>query len=137
MAPLLADITLVVHLLWILFLVFGFLFALRRSRIAYVHLAGLIFALLLNAVGEYCPLTYLENHFRSLEDRRLLYSTSFIARNLESFVYPEIPEPLLRRGESLLAFFYLLLYGYWAKKMGCWAPLKKICKDQDKREPNG
>jgi len=63
MVSLLVDITIIVHFLWILFLVFGFVFALKGSRITYVHLGGLVFALGLNALGWYCPLTHVENHF--------------------------------------------------------------------------
>jgi len=124
MVSLLIDITIVVHFLWILFLVFGFVFALQGSRIAYVHLGGLVFALVLNALGWYCPLTHLENYLRSIHDAHSAYSTSFVAKSLEKFVYPDIPENLLRGGELFLTAPYLLVYGYWAKKMGWWKRLK-------------
>ena len=134
MVSLLVDITIIVHFLWILFLVFGFVFALKGSRIAYVHLGGLVFALVLNALGWYCPLTHVENHLRSLHEAHSAYSISFIARGLEKFVYPDIPENLLRGGEILLTAFYLLVYGYWAKKRGWWERLrgrraKASCKE--------
>ena len=125
MVSLLVDITIIVHFLWILFLVFGFVFALKGSRIAYVHLGGLVFALALNALGWYCSLTHVENYFRSLHEAHSAYSTSFIARGLEKLVYPDIPENLLRGGEILLTALYLLVYGYWAKKMGAWSRLRK------------
>lgn len=38
MVPLLVDITIAVHFLWILFLVFGFVLASKGSRIAFLHL---------------------------------------------------------------------------------------------------
>ena len=126
MVSLLADITVVVHFLWILFLIFGFVFALKGSRIAYVHLGGLMFALILNALGWYCPLTHLEDYFRSLHDAPSAYATSFIARGVEKFVYPDIPENLLRGGEILLTVLYLVVYGYWAKKVGLWRRLIKL-----------
>jgi hypothetical protein len=124
MVSLLADITVVVHFLWILFLIFGFVFALKGSRIAYVHLGGLMFALILNALGWTCPLTHLEGYFRSLHDAPSAYSTSFIARGVEKLVYPDIPESLLRGGEILLTVLYLVVYGYWAKKVGLRARLR-------------
>ena len=126
MVSLLVDITIIVHFLWILFLVFGFVFALQGSRIAYIHLGGLVFSLVLNALGWYCPLTHVENYFRSLHEAHSAYSTSFIARGLEKFVYPDIPENLLRGGEVLLTAFYLLAYGYWAEKVGWWRRLRKL-----------
>jgi hypothetical protein len=120
MAPLLADIVVVVHLLWILFLVFGFIFALRQSKIAYVHLGGLIFALALNVMGWYCPLTHLENALIALHDVRSTYSTSFIVRYAEKLIYPDIPESYLRGGEILLTIVYLLVYAWWVKKTWIW-----------------
>jgi len=125
MVSLLVDITIMVHSLWILFLVFGFVFVLKGSKIAYVHLGGLLFALVLNALGWYCPLTHLENYFHSLHDGPPAYSSSFIARGLEKFVYPDIPENLLRGGEILLTALYLLVYGYWARKLGLWGRVRK------------
>jgi Protein of Unknown function (DUF2784) len=125
MVTFLVETTLIVHFLWILFLLFGFVFALKGSKIAYVHLGGLLFALVLNALGWYCPLTHLENYFRSLQDARSVYSGSFIARGLEKFVYPDIPENFLRGGEMLLTALYLLVYGFWARKQGLWGRFKK------------
>jgi len=125
MVSLLVDITIMVHSLWILFLVFGFVFVLKGSKIAYVHLGGLLFALVLNALGWYCPLTHLENYFHSLHDGPSAYSSSFIARGLEKFVYPDIPENLLRGGEILLTALYLLVYGYWVRKLGLWGRIRK------------
>ncbi len=125
MVSLLVDITIGVHFLWILFLIFGFVFALKGSRIAYVHLGGLVFALVLNALGWYCPLTHVENYFRSLHDLHSTYSTSFIMRLVENLVYPDVPEPLLRRGEIILTVFYILVYGYWAKRVGIWRRVRK------------
>ena len=126
MAALLIDITITVHLLWILFLVFGFVFALKGSRIAYVHLGGLVFALVLNAMGWYCPLTYVENYFRALRDVHSIYSTSFMMKYIETLVYPDIPENLLRGGEMVLTALYILVYAYWAKKVGVWSRLKEM-----------
>ena len=125
MAVLLADIVLAIHLLWILFLLFGFIFALRRSKVAYVHLGGLLFALALNAMGWYCPLTHVENYFRFLHDVHSTYSTSFVMRLVEKLVYPDIPETFLRKGEIVLTVFYLLVYGYWAKRIGLWRRIRR------------
>ena len=126
MVALLVDITITVHLLWILFLVFGFVFALKSSRIAYVHVGGLVFALVLNALGWYCPLTHVENYFRSLHDVHSIYSTSFMMKYLEDLLYPDIPENLLRGGEIALTALYILVYAYWAKRTGVWRRLKQM-----------
>jgi hypothetical protein len=133
MVALLVDITITVHLLWILFLVFGFVFALKGSRIAYVHLGGLAFALVLNAMGWYCPLTYVENYFRVLHDVHAIYSTSFMMKYMEKFVYPDIPENILRAGEIFLTALYILVYGYWAKRTGVWRRIRGRWVDLKRR----
>jgi len=133
MVRLLIDITIAAHFLWILFLVFGFVFALKGSKIAFLHLGGLVFALVLNALGWYCPLTHVENYFRSLHGVYSTYSTSFIMRYLEPLVYPHIPENLLRGGEILLTILYLLVYGYWAKKVGLWSRLRRAGRARTNR----
>lgn len=126
MSGLLADIVLVIHLLWILFLVFGFVFALRGSKIAYVHLGGLLFALVLNAMGWYCPLTHVENALLLLHDGQSTYSTSFITRVVQKLIYPDISENLLRGGEIVLTVVYLMVYAYWAGKLGLWKRLRNM-----------
>jgi len=126
MIAVLLDITIAVHFSWILFLVFGFVFALKGSRIAYVHLGGLVFALVLNAMGWYCPLTYLENHFRALHEGHSIYSTSFLMKYVETLLYPNISESILRGGEIVVTGLYILVYAYWAKRTGVWRCLGKI-----------
>ena len=60
----LADLVTLLHFCWILFIIFGFILALKRWKIAILHLVGLIYAFVLNIKGLYCPLTYLENYLR-------------------------------------------------------------------------
>jgi Protein of Unknown function (DUF2784) len=126
MIAVLLDITIAVHFFWILFLVFGFIFALKGSRIAYVHLGGLVFALVLNAMGWYCPLTYLENYFRALQEGHSIYSTSFLMKYVETLLYPNISENILRGGEIVVTGLYILVYAYWAKRTGVWRCSGKI-----------
>ena len=133
MVALLVDITITVHLLWILFLVFGFVFALKGSRIAYVHLGGLAFALVLNAMGWYCPLTYVENYFRALHDVHAIYSTSFMMKYMEKFVYPDIPENILRGGEIVPDGSLHSRLWYWAKRTGVWRRIRGRWVDLGRR----
>lgn len=115
--PLLADVVIVFHFLWILFLVFGFWFVLKRSRIAYLHAAGLLFSLILNLMGWYCPLTHLEYFLRSLHDPGTTHVLSFTERLLESVVYPDLEESVIRFGEVIFVVLNAVAYG-WALKRG-------------------
>lgn len=113
---LLAHITILLHFVWILFLIFGFIFALRKSKIALVHVAGLLFSLVLNIFGWYCPLTYLESYLRYLHDTQSTYSGAFILHYIERIIYPDIPALYIRAGEIIFVIFYLVFYAYMAKK---------------------
>ena len=106
----LADLTVLVHFLWILFILSGVIFVLKRSKIAWVHLGGLLFSLVLNLFGWYCPLTHLENYLHSLHPGHLTYGGSFIAHYMEQIVYPELPEKIVRIGGILFVCLNMIAY---------------------------
>ena len=112
----LADLVTLLHFFWILFLLFGFIFALKRWWVALFHLAGLVFAFILNIMGWYCPLTYLENYLRTLHDPETSYAGAFIIRHVDRFIYPDLPEKVVRIGAILFVCLYILGYAYLAKK---------------------
>lgn len=122
---LLAQFTIFLHFLWILFLIFGVLFALRWPKIAILHLGGLLFSLVLNSFRWYCPLTYLENYLRQLYDMKSVYDGPFTATYLERIVYPDLPELYIRIGEILFAIFYVAFYAYLARKHHIVARIRK------------
>ena len=112
----LADLTILFHFLWILFLIFGVVFAIKRSKIAWFHLGGLLFSLFINMLGMYCPLTYLENYLRSTHRASGPYPGSFIAHYLERIIYLNLPERTIRMGEILFVCLNLVVYGVLAKR---------------------
>ena len=87
----LADIVVLVHFLWILFLLFGAFWETRIKAAKIIHLSGLFFALFIQGFGWYCPLTYLEVWLRSRHDPGLAYTGAFIAHYVERVVYLELP----------------------------------------------
>ena len=88
----LADFVVLVHLVWILFLIFGALLGIRKKAIKYAHLSGLLFAIVIQIFGWYCPLTHLEFWLRSRHNPSLAYAASFIIHYVERLVYLEISE---------------------------------------------
>jgi hypothetical protein len=129
----LADLVILLHFCWILFILFGFILALKRWKIAILHLVGLIYALVLNIKGWYCPLTYLENYLRSLHDTKTSYAGAFIIRQVDRFIYPDLPEKVLRIGAIALVCLYILGYTYLAKKHNI---LKWFKKNEHEKSPN-
>ena len=83
----LADLVLVIHALFIVFVVGGGLLALRWRGIAWLHLPAVVWAVLLEVFGWLCPLTPLEQHLRQAAGAGG-YSGSFIEHYLVQLVYP-------------------------------------------------
>ena len=113
---LLVDSVIFLHLVWILFLIFGFVFALKKSWIAFLHMAGLLFTLLLNLTDYYCPLTYLENYLRVLNKSTAAYSGGFIYNYLYNIIYPDLPELYIRIFSLAFVALYVIGYAILAKR---------------------
>ena len=98
----LADIVVVMHLLWILFLFFG-AFAGRRHRVVRIaHVSGLFFSIVMQVLGWYCPLTHLEAWLRSRHDPGLSYTGSFIVHYVERLIYLQLSETAIFIGTVIL-----------------------------------
>lgn len=82
-----ADATLVLHLAFIAFALFGALFALRWRWIPLVQVPAAAWGVFVEVTGRLCPLTELENHFRALAGQGG-YSESFVERYLLPMIYP-------------------------------------------------
>lgn len=107
---LLSDLVILLHLLWILFILFGFLVALKYLRVSFIHIAGLVITLVLNLGGWYCPLTYLENYLQGLYDPQLPHADSFITNNLQKLIYLELDEVYLRMGAIVWVGLNMVCY---------------------------
>lgn len=83
----LADFIIVVHFLFILFVVFGGLLVLRRKSWAWFHLPAVLWAAFIEFAGWTCPLTPLENAFRE-QGGSLSYEPGFIEHYLLPIIYP-------------------------------------------------
>ncbi len=116
MIGMLADITVLLHFLWILFIVFGIILVWRWPKIAFFHLGGLSFSLIINIFGWYCPLTYLENYLYGFGAGHRGYKESFIQHYLLPIVYPDLPEKTMRFVEVVFVVVLLVVYGVLAKK---------------------
>jgi hypothetical protein len=83
----LADLVVVLHLGFVLFVVLGGLLALRWPRAAWIHLPAAIWGAGIEFVQGICPLTPLENHFRSLGGEAG-YTGGFVEHYLLPVLYP-------------------------------------------------
>lgn len=87
MYSLLADAVVVVHFLFIAFVVGGGLLVLRSPRLAWLHLPVIAWGAGIEFAGGICPLTPLENHLRLLGGQSA-YSGDFVVRYLLPVIYP-------------------------------------------------
>ncbi len=107
---LLADFVVLVHFLWVVFLFLGGIWGVRNKLIKIAHLSGLLFAILIQVFGWYCPLTHLEVWLRSKHDPALAYVGSFIIHYLEKLVYLDISPSMILIFTILLCAFNGCLY---------------------------
>jgi hypothetical protein len=78
---------LVLHLLFVAFVVLGGLLVLRRPRVAWIHLPAAIWGVLIEFAGWTCPLTPLENALRT-RGAEPGYSGGFIEHYITAALYP-------------------------------------------------
>jgi hypothetical protein len=109
----LADSTVLIHFLWILFLFIGALWGVKNKVAKIFHLSGLAFAFVIQIFDWYCPLTHLEVWLRSKHDSALTYTGSFIIYYVEKIVYLE------------LSRFVVLLFTIFLCGFNLWVYLKK------------
>lgn len=82
-----ADLVVIIHAAFVLFVLLGGLPALRWPRLAWLHLPAALWGAAIELGGWICPLTYLENYLRRMAGG-IGYSTTFIERHLEPVLYP-------------------------------------------------
>ena len=106
-----ADLTLIVHFAFIIFVVFGALLFFVSTKIIYVHVPALIWGIYIEITHSICPLTYLENWF--LQKANLTtYSEGFIQNYLVPVVYPmNLTDDLQTYLAIVLIVANMIMYG--------------------------
>jgi hypothetical protein len=84
---LLADLTIVVHFLFIVLVVFGGLLLFWRKWMVFLHLPVVCWGIFIELSGRICPLTPLENRFRQAAGLQG-YEGGFIEHYLLPLIYP-------------------------------------------------
>ena len=102
---LLADIVVLLHLLFILFALLGGFFVLWKSSIAWLHIPTVFWAAGIEFLGWLCPLTPLENILRN-KAGGAGYETGFVEHYLLPILYPV---SLTRRVQIGLGLFVLCI----------------------------
>lgn len=87
-ASVLADLVLVAHFAFVVFVVAGGIAVLRWRWVAWIHIPAAAWGALIEWAGWICPLTPLENDLRVRAGQET-YTGDFVARYLVPVLYPE------------------------------------------------
>jgi hypothetical protein len=101
----LADLVLLAHLAFVLFVACGGLLVLRRPKIAWLHLPAAAWGVWIEFTGWICPLTPLEVSLR-LRGGESGYAGGFISHYVAALLYPA---GLTRGAQIVLGLSALLL----------------------------
>lgn len=107
----LAEIVMVLHFCFVVFVIFGGLLVLRRRSIAWLHLPAVGWGILIEFFWWTCPLTTLENRLRELGGEAG-YATGFIDYYVSAVLYaPLSPQVRIALGLMLVGFnLFIYLY---------------------------
>lgn len=83
-----ADLVVLLHVAFVVFVVAGGLLVLRWRAIAWLHLPAAAWGAFVELTGRVCPLTPLENDLRRRAGEAA-YGGDFVARYLVPVLYPE------------------------------------------------
>ena len=101
----LANLIVLIHLGFVLFVVLGALLVIRWPRLVWIHAPAAIWGALIEFAGWICPLTPLENHFRRLAGEGG-YEGGFIDHYVTALIYPS---GLSRNFQILLGVMVVLV----------------------------
>ncbi|NWG38457.1 MAG: DUF2784 domain-containing protein [Hydrogenophilaceae bacterium] len=114
-----ADGLLLLHLLFILFVLAGGVLALWKPSLVWLHVPAAIWGMLIEFIGWTCPLTPMENHLRKLSGNAG-YKGGFIEHYLMPLIYPDW---LTLKAQfvlgSLVLLVNILIYS-WLWHRGTW-----------------
>ena len=83
----LATLTLIIHFLFIIFVIFGGLLFFVKAWTLYFHIPAFLYGVYIEFTQTICPLTYLENYLLT-KANLATYSTTFIQNYLYAIIYP-------------------------------------------------
>lgn len=110
-AQLAADVVLLIHFAFVVFVVAGGFLVLHWPRLAWLHLPAACWGVLIEYFGWICPLTPLEQHLRSLAGQTADWD-SLVEHYFLPLLYPaELTRPLQIALGSLVLLLNLTIYG--------------------------
>ena len=100
-----------IHLLWIAAVIFGAAFTRGRPVWSGLHIASLIWGIVVEVAPVPCPLTLAEQHFERLAGMQA-YQGSFLMHYLDMIIYPNLPWWLVATVGAGICVLNLGIYGW-------------------------
>ena len=112
----LADLVLIVHFAFVLFVIFGGVLALRWPRVAWTHLPVALYGAAVEFIGFVCPLTPLEVGLRQ-RGGQAGYAGGFIDHYITAALYPTgLTSQVQFILGAALVVLNVVVYRIWWKK---------------------
>lgn len=110
----LAAFVLFIHLVWILWVLFGWLLTRHRPILTSIHIASLVWGVCVEAGPWPCPLTLVEQWLESRAGSGS-YQGGFMVHYLDAIVYPDVSAQLLAWIGSGVCVAILAIYAvrFW------------------------
>ena len=99
------------HAAYIAWVIFGALFTRGRPRLAALHVAMLVYGVIIEIFGFWCPLTALEE-WLEVRGNVSAYRGPFLLHYLDAVVYPDISPNLLIAGAVAVCILNLSIYAW-------------------------
>ena len=113
----LAAAVLTLHLLWIVWILVGWLFTRGRPVLTAVHVASLAWGIIAELGPWPCPLTLLEQWLEA-QSGAAAYQGAFLVHYLDKVVYPGLPEAVVSWAGAGVCCVILAVYGW---RIAAWA----------------
>ena len=107
-----ANLTAIVHLAFLIFVVFGAVLGLRHRGWRWAHLGAMVYGVAIEVFYWYCPLTYVEQYLRERSGSGS-YTEPFIAHYLNTFIYLDVPQWTLILAAIVVLLINCSLYLWW------------------------
>jgi hypothetical protein len=106
----LATVVLVLHELFIVWVIFGAFFTRSRPLLRWLHILSLVWGILIEFLPWPCPLTLLENWLEAKAGVQP-YQGGFLLHYLDRLVYPDISATALTVAGVIVCGINLAFYG--------------------------
>ena len=97
------------HAVYIAWVIFGAFCTRGRPRLAMLHVATLVYGVIIEIFGFWCPLTAFET-WLEVRGGVSAYRGPFLLHYLDAVVYPNIPPNLLSAGAVAVCILNLWIY---------------------------